>query len=99
MRTETVELSVLLLTCQYAFVEKLVVLTRIKSIVLDVKVVGLVVLVFYRFKLFLFIHSFVVVDEDRIDLVTHFLRLLDSSSHDLTKAHAQVVQLIVLEVL
>ena len=96
---ETVELSVLLLACQYALVKKLVVLTRIKSVVLNVRIVRLVVLVFGRFKLFLFIHSFVVVDEHWIDLIAHFLRLLDSPSHYLSETHSQVIEFVVLKVL
>jgi len=96
---KTVDLPVLLLTCQYSFVKKLIILTRIKSVVLNVRIVRLVVLVFGRFKLFLFIHSFVVVDEHWIDLIAHFLRLLDSPSHNLSETHSQVIEFVVLKVL
>ena len=97
--SELVELPILLLTGQYALVEELVVLSRIKSVVLNVRVVRLVILVFYRFKLFLLVDCLIVVYENRVDLVSLKLLILNRSSDYLPKPHPQVVEFVILEVL
>ena len=97
--SELIELPVLLLTGQYALVEELVVLSRIKSVVLDVRVVRLVILVFYRFKLFLLVDGLIVVYQHRVDLISFQLLILNRPSDYLPKPHPQVVEFVILEVL
>ena len=77
----------MLLASQYTLVEKFVILARIKGVILNVRVVRLVVLVFYRLKLFLLVDSLIIVDQNRIDFVSLQFLILDSAPDYLTKPH------------
>ena len=82
-----VQLPILLLTGQYTLVKKFVILARIKGVILNVRVVRLVVLVFYRLKLFLLVNGLIIVDQNRIDFVSLQFLILDSAPDYLTKPH------------
>lgn len=85
--SQLVQLPILLLAGQYTLVKKFVILARIKGVILNVWVVRLVVLVFYRLKLFLLVDGLVVVDQNRIDFVSLQFLVLDSAPDYLAEPH------------